>query len=74
MIEKSQNPNTHSTNLPSASTMVTVTVSGDVMLSGLAANTITLKVSFSSSISSPSIVIGWQIELPTGVDGGMVSI
>jgi len=54
--------------------MVTVTVSCDVMLSGLAKDTITLKVSFSSSISSPSIVIGWQIELPTGVAGGMVSI
>jgi len=59
-MEKFQNPTTHSANIPTLSIMVTVTVSGDVMLSGLATDTITLKVSFSSSISSPSIVIGWQ--------------
>ena len=60
--------------VPSSSIMVTLTVSIDVKMSGLAIDAMTVKVSSSSIAVSPSIVTGWHIELPTGVAGGMVRV
>ena len=60
--------------VPSSSLMVTLTVSVDVKMSGLAIDAMTVKVSSSSTAVSPSIVTGWHIELPTGVAGGMVRV
>jgi len=60
--------------VPSSSIMVTLTVAGCSMMSGLATDAIMVKVSLSSATVSPSITTCWHIELPTGVVGGMVSI
>ena len=60
--------------VPSSSIMVTLTVAGDVMMSGLATDAMTVKVSSSSTAVSPSIVTGRHVELPTGVVNGMVRI
>ena len=54
--------------------MVTSTVVGDVMMSGLATDATMVKVSLSSIAVSPSIVTGWHVELPTGVAGGMIRV
>jgi len=60
--------------VPSSSIMVTLTVTGCVMMSGLATDAIMVKVSSCSTTVSPSIVTCWQAKLPTGVVGGMVSV
>ena len=60
--------------VPSSSIMVTLTVAGCSMMSGLATDAIMVKVSSSSTTVSPSIVTCRHVELPTGVVGGMVSV
>ena len=59
-------------NIPSpSSTIVTVILFGCVMVSGVVANAATVNVSSSSSTVSPSMVMGWHIELPTPIEDGM---